>query len=230
MPLIVTREENGYEPKIGMIFSSEDEAYKFYNEYAKLTGFTVRKAQYRTLADGTISQRIFVCGREGYRRLKDPSHVKKVNRRETRTGCPAMICFKIERDNWIVYKFIPDHNHDLVKSCARAMLRSQRHVDEAHAKMIEDMDNAGIKPCGMYSYFVEVAGGPQHVGFLKHDCDNFLQSKRSNTLEAGDAKSVINHFKKLQANDPSFFYTMQVDRENRMTNFFLERWHIKDRL
>ncbi|XP_061365172.1 protein FAR1-RELATED SEQUENCE 5-like [Gastrolobium bilobum] len=131
-----------------------------------------------------------------------------------------MICFKIEKDNWIVYKFIPDHNHDLVKSSARAMLRSQRHVDEAHANMIENMDNAGIKPCGMYSYFVEVAGGAQNVGFLKHDCDNFLQSKRSNTLEAGDAQSVINHFKKIQANDSSFFYTMQVDCENRMTNFF----------
>ncbi|XP_061368502.1 protein FAR1-RELATED SEQUENCE 6-like [Gastrolobium bilobum] len=90
MPLIVTREENGYELKIRMMFSSEDEAYKFYNEYAKLT-----ISQYRRLADRTISQIIFVCGREGYRRLKDPSHVKKVKRRETRMGCPAMICFKI---------------------------------------------------------------------------------------------------------------------------------------
>ncbi|XP_061364631.1 protein FAR1-RELATED SEQUENCE 5-like [Gastrolobium bilobum] len=219
-PIIVTKEQDGYEPKIGMMFSSEDEAYEFYNEYAKLTGFSVRKSQYRRLANGTISQRTFVCGREGYRRLKDPLHVNKVNRRETRTGCPAMICFKIEKDTWIISKFIPDHNHDLVKSCARAMLRSQRHVVEAHTHMIQNMDNAGIKPCGMYSYFVEVARGAQNAGFLKHDCDNFLQGKRNNTLEAGDAQSVINHFKSSQANDPSFFYTIQVDCENRMTNFF----------
>ncbi|KAJ1400807.1 Protein kinase-like domain superfamily [Sesbania bispinosa] len=59
-----------------------------------------------------------------------------------------MICFKIEKDAWIISKFIPDHNYDLVKSSARAMMRSQRHVDEAHANIIEDMDNAGIKPCG----------------------------------------------------------------------------------
>ncbi|XP_061355329.1 protein FAR1-RELATED SEQUENCE 5-like [Gastrolobium bilobum] len=131
-----------------------------------------------------------------------------------------MIRFNIEKDTWIVSKFIADHNHDLVKSCARAMLRSQRQLDEAHANMIEDMDNAGLKPCSVYSYFVEAAGGVENVGFLKSDCNNFLQSKRNKTLEAGDAQSVINHFKSLQANDSSFLYTMQVDCENRMSNFF----------
>ncbi|KAJ1410409.1 FAR1 DNA-binding domain [Sesbania bispinosa] len=148
-PIIVTKEQDQYEPKIGMIFSNEDEAYKFYNEYAKFIGFTVRRNQYRRLADGTLRQMTFVCGREGHRKPKDPSHVSKINRKETRTGCPTMICFTIEKDTWIVFKFISDHNHDLVNSSARAMLRSQRHVDEAHANIFEVMDNAGIKPCGM---------------------------------------------------------------------------------
>ncbi|XP_061364286.1 protein FAR1-RELATED SEQUENCE 5-like [Gastrolobium bilobum] len=217
MPVIVNKEQDGYEPKIGMIFSNEDEAYDFYNDYAKFVGFTVRKSKYRRFADGSISQRTFVCGREGYRKLKDPSHVNKKNRRETRTGCQAMICFKIEKDAWVVYKFIPNHNHDLVKSCARAMLRSQRHVNEAYANMIEDMDNPGVKPCKVFSYFVEAARRVENVGFLKSDC---LQSERSKNRNAGDAQSVINHFRSSQANDPAFVYTMQVDHENRMTNFF----------
>ena len=31
---------------------------------------------------------------------------------------------------------------------------------------------------------------------------------------------MINHFKHRQAEDPMFFYSVQVDQENRMTNFF----------
>ena len=40
------------------------------------------------------------------------------------------------------------------------------------------------------------------------------------TISAGDAQSLLNHFKKRQIEDPMFFYTIQVDQENRMTNFF----------
>ncbi|ONI29931.1 hypothetical protein PRUPE_1G223100 [Prunus persica] len=41
----------------------------------------------------------------------------------------------------------------------------------------------------------------------------FLQSNR-------DAQSLINLFKHKQVEDPVFFYTMQIDQENRMTNLF----------
>ena len=39
-------------------------------------------------------------------------------------------------------------------------------------------------------------------------------------VEAGDARSLVNHFKQKQAKDPMFFYAIQVDQENRM-KFFL---------
>ncbi|KAJ1438728.1 FAR1 DNA-binding domain [Sesbania bispinosa] len=97
-PIIVTKQQYQYKPKIGMIFSNEAKAYKFYNEYAKFIGFTVRKNQYQRLADGTLKQRTFVCGKKGHRKPKDPSHVSKINRKETITGCPTMICFTIEKD------------------------------------------------------------------------------------------------------------------------------------
>ncbi|CAL8152477.1 unnamed protein product [Prunus armeniaca] len=41
-----------------------------------------------------------------------------------------------------------------------------------------------------------------------------------NLLKAGNAQSLINLFKHKQVEDPMFFYTVQVDQENRMTNFF----------
>ncbi|XP_061356486.1 protein FAR1-RELATED SEQUENCE 5-like [Gastrolobium bilobum] len=156
MMVVVSKDQDGYEPKIGMMFSNEDEAYKFYNGYAKLVGFTVRKSKYRRLADGTISQRTY--------------------------------------DTWIVSKFIADHNHDLVKSFAGATLRSQRHVDEAHANVIEDMGNAGLKQCSVYSYFVEAAGGAENVGFLKSDSMDGLQPK---TIFVDQCQAMANAIKRV---------------------------------
>ncbi|BBN67839.1 FAR1-related sequence 5 [Prunus dulcis] len=66
----------------------------------------------------------------------------------------------------------------------------------------------------------EEVGGSQNVGFTKRDCYNVVNKEKMVMIEAGDAQSLINLFKRKQAEDPMFFYTVQVDQENRMTNFF----------
>ena len=65
------------------------------------------------------------------------------------------------------------------------------------------------------------------MGFTVEDCYDHVNTKKMSTISAKDAQSLLNHFKKTQIEDPMFFYTIQVDQENRMTNFFLERWEIK---
>ncbi|KAJ0985836.1 hypothetical protein J5N97_004192 [Dioscorea zingiberensis] len=100
------------------------------------------------------------------------------------------------------------------------MLRISREISYAHAFTIDKMDEAGIRPVDAYSYMAKEVGGEQYLGFLPKDCSNFLQNKRNNILEAGDAQHLIDYFKALQVGDPSFFYSVQVDAENHMTNFF----------
>ena len=39
-------------------------------------------------------------------------------------------------------------------------------------------------------------------------------------LESRDVQNLLSHFKSKYAEDPMFFYTVQVDQENRMTKFF----------
>ena len=65
------------------------------------------------------------------------------------------------------------------------------------------------------------------MGFIEKDCYNHVNTKKMSMISAGDAQNLLNHFKKRQIEDPMFFYIVQVDQENRMTNFFLERWEIK---
>ena len=47
-----------------------------------------------------------------------------------------------------------------------------------------------------------------------------MQTVRKEIIEARDGQSILNHLKKIQSEDPMFFYSMQVDQDNRMTNFF----------
>ena len=58
------------------------------------------------------------------------------------------------------------------------------------------------------------------MGLTVEDCYDHVNTKKMSTISAGDAKKLLNHFKKRQIKDPMFFYTVQVDQENCMMNFF----------
>jgi hypothetical protein len=56
------------------------------------------------------------------------------------------------------------------------MQASHRHVSEAKATLIDEMDDGGVKS-SIYGYLTEQAGGMQNVSFLK-DCENYLRHKK----------------------------------------------------
>lgn len=85
---------------------------------------------------------------------------------------------------------------------------------------MSSMVEAGVRPTKSYSYLAKEVGGAENVGFTKKDCLNYLHRKKEELIEGGDAQSLINHFKHKQAEDPNFFYSVQVDQCTRMTNFF----------
>ncbi|KAJ0978908.1 hypothetical protein J5N97_014382 [Dioscorea zingiberensis] len=195
---------NSQIPEIGKTFTSFDEAYNYYKHYAQGVGFNIRKGNIRRLKDGTIRKRYIFCSREGFREENLKNDVR-YRRRETRVGCNARVGFTVEDDQWIISDFIPEHNHELVQEDQRYMLRISREISDAHAFTIDKMDEAGIRPVDAYSYMAKEVGGEQYLGFLPKDCSNFLQYKRNNILEAGDAQLLIDYFKALQVGDPSFF-------------------------
>ncbi|KAF9594353.1 hypothetical protein IFM89_030482 [Coptis chinensis] len=103
-------------PKIGMIFNSESEAYSSYNQYARIAGFSVRRSHQKKIKNGHIRRRQYVCSKEGVR-ANHPRGPAKHPRANTRTGCMARILFKVqENGNWIVIKFVEEHNHLLANA------------------------------------------------------------------------------------------------------------------
>ncbi|KAJ0962390.1 hypothetical protein J5N97_030218 [Dioscorea zingiberensis] len=78
---------------------------------------------------------------------------------------------------------------------------------------------AGVKQTNSYN-FLRKEIGFENINFTKRDCHNFLLIERDKMIEARDAQSIINFFKHKQAEDPLFFYSVQVDQNNRLANFF----------
>ncbi|XP_040371195.1 protein FAR1-RELATED SEQUENCE 5-like [Rosa chinensis] len=208
------------ELKVGMQVHSDDEAYNLYNTYALRKGFSVRKGHIRRDASNKIRQREFLCSKEGFTRDEDVCQPNKHRKLETRVGCKAMISFTVKDGIWTVSQINSDHNHELAKPEERQFLRSGRKVTGACGNIFASMYDAGIGPKKSFFYIANEVGGPENVGCTKKDVYNYLQRKKNEMLEAGDAQSLLNHFKSKQGEDPNFFYSMQLDQYSRMTNFF----------
>jgi hypothetical protein len=64
-------------------------------------------------------------------------------------------------------------------------------------------------------------GGEDKVPFTKMDCYNEIGRERRQYLEANDAQALSEYLRNKQAQDPTFFYAVEVDRKNvEIANFF----------
>eukprot|EP00262_Sarcandra_glabra_P002436 TRINITY_DN12728_c0_g4_i2.p1 TRINITY_DN12728_c0_g4~~TRINITY_DN12728_c0_g4_i2.p1 ORF type:complete len:916 (+),score=138.13 TRINITY_DN12728_c0_g4_i2:442-3189(+) len=221
----VDRYEGGVmvEPYVGMQFDNVDDAKACYCNYARHLGFNVRIGRSeRSKRVGEIISKEFLCSKEGFRRKK---HLDRVNRIMpmkpiTREGCNAMIMVKKREEKWVVTKFEKTHSHQLMGLHKEPFVQSERHVSSTAKNLMATYEGAEISPSNMCSVFTEEAGGISNVDFTIQDCDNCLDTVRQKVLEKGDAQSVLDYFKRMQADNPAFFYAIQVDEEERMTNFF----------
>ncbi|KAH9608447.1 hypothetical protein KSS87_019322 [Heliosperma pusillum] len=60
---------NSFEPFVGQCFLSEEEAFRFYENFARGSGFSIRRGRFET-KDGIMFRRDFFCHREGFPRKK----------------------------------------------------------------------------------------------------------------------------------------------------------------
>ncbi|WOK95142.1 protein FAR1-RELATED SEQUENCE 5-like [Canna indica] len=210
---------SGVDPKVGMTFHSEDQAYNFYNKYAKRKGFSVRKDHLSRRSDGRIRYRHYVCSNEGSRK-EQPAIMTKRSRPIERTNCMARIEFKVNNENlWIVNRFIDDHNHPLASPSNSHMLRSHRKkLPVQRANICRSGICFGTQN-SQNNIQAEAKSG-EDAGFLLKNQSNCLSMKRMKDLETGDTQFLLDFLKSKQSEDPLFFYAIQLDEKERLTNCF----------
>ncbi|XP_047317751.1 protein FAR1-RELATED SEQUENCE 3-like [Impatiens glandulifera] len=202
------------EPHVGMEFDTEDAAKIFYDEYARRMGFSTRVGQFSRLnSDGRLPVREFLCG------LK----------RRSGDNCEAMLQIELKsHEKWVVTKFVNVHSHSTLLSPNKVhYIRPRRHFAGASKIITETYPSVGMVPNGVMS--VSMNGNrvaPETLFDYNHAIENTgsvdltaKPSLRRRTL-GKDSQNLLNYFRKMQAENPGFYYAIQLDEDNRMANVF----------
>ncbi|KAI3465970.1 hypothetical protein Pfo_022633 [Paulownia fortunei] len=174
---------------VGERITNPEDAYLLYYEYGRAKGFSIRKWKQAYFHDcsGKLYMKGFDCSCNG----------TKDEKRNVRNKQP--IYQKMEQElneEWRVIIFDIEHNHDMVASDQRYMLRSARNISFAKGDTLKALVDARFSIANAYSYMQQESHRREYVGFLKKDAYDYL-----------------NRLTKDHRQD------FQVDKNNRMCNF-----------
>ncbi|KAG7585878.1 Zinc finger PMZ-type, partial [Arabidopsis thaliana x Arabidopsis arenosa] len=142
---------------IGMEFSSDETAHTAYKQYGGNHGFNVRK-QRRTKKQEKIVRLVYVCSKEGYR--KEPKVIKSYSQPITRCGCNAhMTCYLQNSGRYKIVSFEPNHNHDLVRTPMKHLLKGNRAISVSQKQHANDADMSGISAKATVEMMSREVGG-----------------------------------------------------------------------
>uniref|UniRef100_A0ACD5UNG7 Uncharacterized protein n=1 Tax=Avena sativa TaxID=4498 RepID=A0ACD5UNG7_AVESA len=173
-------------PRMGMYFETEDDAYEFYKAYAARLGFVVRKSNKSKNSRHTVTRRLFVCSKQGFRqepkKPQDETNAVDVAAAawpppprcpDSRTGCLASLTIKLipSANAFRVTEFVAEHNHPLASAAPAVSLAmipsSSHHTIAAVASLPDPRDGPHTDmhfetEDDAYAFYNRYA---QHVGF-----------------------------------------------------------------
>ncbi|XP_072958823.1 protein FAR1-RELATED SEQUENCE 5-like [Typha angustifolia] len=176
------------EPYLGMEFESESAARLFYNSYALRLGFGIRVA--RSRSERRKGVEVLVMKR--FVCLKEGHHKKKVTELST----------KKKRKRLSIRDGCP------------AMMEVVRRGPEKWVvtKLVLEHTHVIVSPDKVREIQLHRLSGK----YREHE--NYLREMRQKVFGDADAQGLLDYFKKMQAENSGFFYAMQVDGRNCMTN------------
>uniref|UniRef100_A0A803LWI9 Protein FAR1-RELATED SEQUENCE n=1 Tax=Chenopodium quinoa TaxID=63459 RepID=A0A803LWI9_CHEQI len=216
---LIEEENNDDEPFIGQTFESQEEAYVFYNKYAKQHGFVVRKDRSDTRHGRTI-RRDFYCHCGGKKPLKVVDFSKpQRNKESSKCDCKAHMritlkkCFDIFPEEWHVTKYSKQHNHVMLPPEAMRFLPSNRNISGEDEKKILLLKEAGLSARQIIRVLeLEKNVGHGELPFIQKDVRN-LFGRVKRLLGANDSKSLLEYMKSTNEENNKFQYAYTVDGE-----------------
>ncbi|EOA25092.1 hypothetical protein CARUB_v10018400mg [Capsella rubella] len=211
--------EKKYELAIYMDFSSNKTACTTYKKYGGDHGFNVRKQQRLKKKDKVVIL-LYVCPKEGYR--KEPKVETSYLQPITRCGCNAhMTCYLQKNGRYKIVSFEVNHNHDLVRTPMKHLMKVNQKIYVSQKQHANDADMSGISANATVEMMRREVGGRENLGFMEKDYRNDIYQKRMAKMEKGDA-GTANHNHELVRTPMKhlFFYSMQLDEDDMITNIF----------
>ncbi|MBA0720050.1 hypothetical protein Golax_007691 [Gossypium laxum] len=212
----VIQGENPLPPVVGMEFDSYEDVYYFYNCYAKEQGFGVRVSNtwYRKTKEryrGKLS-----CSSAGFKKKSEANRPRP----ETRTGCPAMIKFRLmENKRWRIIEVELDHNH-LISAISGKFYKSHKQLGIGTKRALHLDSAEEVQKVRLFrTVVIDVEGN----GSVEVSSGEFRSSHNQTSqlrLKDGDAQAIHNYFSHLQLIDPNFFYVVDLNEKGCLRNLF----------
>ncbi|KAI8551044.1 hypothetical protein RHMOL_Rhmol06G0154200 [Rhododendron molle] len=207
-----------------MKFDSEENAHAFYNAYAMVMGFSIRKDRKKVCRENVVVSRKWVCSRQEARAKKYLERVDRLRapRAETSVGCKAIfrVRYDVKMGEYIVTHFVSEHNHPLAAPHCVPFLWLHRSVTSADKAQTKAMRNFDISTGQIMDLMTIQSGGFDKVGFVRKDLHNTVQADQKVELKDGDVEGILGYLSAKALNDPLFFYKYDIDHENYLDKLF----------
>lgn len=178
------------DPRLGMEFESDTVARLFYNAYALRLGFGIRVARSRSERRKGIE--VLVMKR--FVCLKEGHHKKKVTELTNKKKRKRL---------------------SIRDGCPAMMEVVRRGADRwVITKLVLEHTHVVVSPDKVREIQLNQLSGkdPEH--------DDFLREMRQKIFGEGGVQGLLEYFKKIQAENSGFFYSMNVDDRNCLANIF----------
>ncbi|XP_044460224.1 protein FAR1-RELATED SEQUENCE 12-like [Triticum aestivum] len=194
-----------FEPAMGMVFSSEQEAHEFYNAYSWEVGFGIKRGnKYTTKPACYKTMQEFLCSCEGSN--------KEENTKSARTKCKAMVRLKRTADDgWYFSTVVLTHNHELADTAGeKKVWKCHNTIDSSIKELIKHMRSNNIPVNKVYGVMSDIHGRHEEVPFSKR-CLKNLCATLAHDSSLNDITKTLDIFSKMQAQNPDYFYAVKVD-------------------
>ncbi|XP_016501812.1 protein FAR1-RELATED SEQUENCE 5-like [Nicotiana tabacum] len=96
----------------------------------------------------------------------------------------------------------------------------KENLNDVQTHEIDLAEDAGLFSKGTFDIISLQAGGRANLGYTKLDHKNYLRTKRQKAMGQGEARVLLEYFEKKKVDDPSFFFVVQLDVNDMITNIF----------
>ncbi|GMH17647.1 hypothetical protein Nepgr_019488 [Nepenthes gracilis] len=204
-------------PVVGMEFDSYDDAYNYYNSYAKELGFAIRvKSSWTKRNSKEKRGAVLCCNCEGFKTAKDASN----RRKETRTGCLSMIRLRlVESNRWRVDEVKLEHNHLFDPERAQNS-KSHKKIEAGAKRKLEPSIDVEVRTIKLYRMpAADAAAGSGSFNLKGKENGNHVQATHLK-LKDGDTQAIHSFFCRGQLTAPNFLYLMDLNDEGQLRNVF----------
>nr|XP_045085161.1 protein FAR1-RELATED SEQUENCE 5 isoform X2 [Aegilops tauschii subsp. strangulata] len=219
-------------PTIDMVFDNQEAAYSFYNEYASICGFSVKRAASfcAKKEGGNAPTRITLkCNRSRRAIGEEEKEARLKKQRETRqaktgqvprenprkkktntieiTGCKAQLIITKKVDKWVVTTINLEHNHELSPHTESKYLCSYNYMTEEEKILIRTFNAVKLPTRKIMTILSFLRGG--NTPYTKKHVSNVRTAIGKETNQ-NDMMQVLTYFRKRQAEDPRFYYAFKT--------------------